>query len=129
MEAAAEVTCMVAWEDAVDTRTWCTHGQTGTATDPLSTFHAGFAGVMQDPTSGALAPVVGWHISHTPPKAPRERLVDVKAEIEAPMKGHKDETGKVDGSEPWCVRVATLQAEQKELETSLGMMSHFTTFF
>jgi len=31
-------------------------------------FHAGFAGMVQDPETGEVAPTLGWHVTHDPPK-------------------------------------------------------------
>ena len=53
-------------------------------------FSAGVTGVSQD-EDGTLAPVVGWYVTHTPPKPAAERLVEVSEEIDALFRGHANE--------------------------------------
>lgn len=82
-------------------------------------FHSGITGYTQDPTdNGTLTPLIGWYVTHDPPKDPDMRLEEVKGEIEALIKGHGVEAQVVplDTSAPWYVRVCTLHSEQLALE-------------
>lgn len=85
-------------------------------------FHAGIIGVTQSETDGTLTPVVGWFVTHSPPKSTRERLKDVQEEVEALLVGHKEEAAAhvVDTTQPWYIRVETLRAEQAQLESKLA---------
>jgi len=74
-------------------------------------FHAGFAGVVQDPADGAVSPVLGWHVTHDPPQEPAARLTQIEEEITALMAGHAGEEHKG----PWFERVTVLQVEQAKL--------------
>jgi DICT domain-containing protein len=49
-----------------------------------------------------------------PPKTAGGGLIDIKAEIEALTKGHKDNDA--NGSQFWNTRVSYLQREQERLE-------------
>ena len=84
-------------------------------------FCAGFTGCTQDPSDGTLTPAMGWYVAHDPPSDPKERLNSVKAEIEALLKGHKEEAKVVvlDKSKPWYKRISILYLEQKAIYESL----------
>lgn len=87
-------------------------------------FHAGITGFGQDPSEGTIRPVVGWYVTHAPPKPADERLEDVKAEIEALLKGHEEEAKAdvLDETQPWFERVSALRREQAELEQEVKTM-------
>jgi hypothetical protein len=87
-------------------------------------FHAGITGFSQDPSDGTISPLVGWYVTHAPPKTPADRLTDVMEEIAALLKGHKEEAEAdiVDESQPWFVRVSELRREQAELEQEVKKM-------
>jgi hypothetical protein len=78
-------------------------------------FHS-VTGVRQDPSAGVLVPVVGWYVTHSPPKPAAQRLADIKKEIIDLLEGHKDEIGDADTAQPWLVRVNALRSEQAKLE-------------
>ena len=84
-------------------------------------FNAGFMGCKQDPSDGTLTPVLGWYVTHDPPSNPKERLVVVKAEIEALLKGHKEEAkaAVLDKNQPWHRRISVLYLEQKAIHELL----------
>jgi len=82
-------------------------------------FHAGITGYTQDPIdNGTLTPLIGWYVTHDPPKDPDMRLEEVKGEIEALLKGHDVEAQAepLDTTASWYVRVCTLHSEQLMLE-------------
>lgn len=54
-------------------------------------FHAGITGFTQDPDDGTLTPLIGWYVTHDPPKDPDMRLEEVKEEIKVLLKGHIEE--------------------------------------
>jgi len=72
-------------------------------------FHAGITGVSQNTADGMLAPVMGWYVTHAPPKSSAERL-EVEDEIAALSKVHKGETSGVG-----CERLMELSETAKEL--------------
>jgi len=74
-------------------------------------FHAGFAGMVQDPADGTVSPVLGWHVTHDPPQDPAARLTQIQEEITAINAGHAGEEQKG----PWFDRVTVLQREQEKL--------------
>jgi len=50
-------------------------------------FHAGITGFTQDPTDGALRPVLGWRITNDPEKEAENRIIDKKMEIKELLLG------------------------------------------
>ena len=50
-------------------------------------YHAGTTSYTQDPTDGTLSPLIGWYVTHDPPKDPDVRPEEVKGEIEVLLKG------------------------------------------
>jgi len=84
-------------------------------------FFAGFSGCTQDPNDGTLTPEMGWFVTHDPPKDPESRVVEIINEIEALLKGHRDEwiSGTVDEMQPWHQRVVALVAEYRALKAGL----------
>jgi len=73
-------------------------------------FHAGITGVSQNAVDGTLAPVIGWYVTHAPPKSLAERLTDIEDEIMALSKGHQCETSSVEYG-----RINELKLEQARL--------------
>jgi hypothetical protein len=79
-------------------------------------FNMGFysvTGVRQDPSEGALAPVVSWYVTHSPPKTTVQHLAEIakiKKEIDDISKGHIDDFGE------WMKRLIPLHIKLEKLE-------------
>ncbi|CAB9515830.1 expressed unknown protein [Seminavis robusta] len=85
-------------------------------------FHAGIAGVSQDPDSGRLAPVTGWYVVHTPPKGKARRMEDIFKEIQDLERGHKEDMKlgyEHYKDQPWNARVRALWKEMSALEMAM----------
>ena len=97
------------------------------------TFHAGIVGCTQEegaPTNkyaaGALSPLLGWYISHSPPKPPLHQLKLYKKERDDLLKGHKEEVAAVAAADskakgnPWYQRVAYLNEQITALQKKIS---------
>ncbi|KAL7574165.1 hypothetical protein ACA910_014844 [Epithemia clementina (nom. ined.)] len=99
------------------------------------TFHAGIIGFTQvqqnendDDTIhnnvGALTPLIGWYISHVPPKPLNIQLRDFQKERDDLLLGHKEEADAPDSHEkrsaPWYLRVKFLEDQISALEKKLA---------
>jgi len=75
------------------------------------TFHAGILGFSQDAGTGALSPLLGWYVSHEPPKSAKLQLRDAKQELLDLVLGHKDDIAAdvIDKNAPWYRRIQRLQ--------------------
>merc|ERR1711939_770663 len=80
-------------------------------------FHAGFAGMVQDPASGEVSPALGWHVSHDPPQDKTARLAQVKKEMDDLAAGHAGEAA--DGA--WAHRMIVLRLEHEKLAAALEL--------
>jgi Domain of unknown function (DUF4419) len=81
-------------------------------------FHAGVLGFTQDESTGALAPLLGWYVSHVPPRPAQMQLKVYKKELNDILLGHKEEaaSANVDKDAPWYRRVQFLKEKVLELE-------------
>ena len=81
-------------------------------------FHAGIIGYTQDPADGTLSPLLGWYVSHVPPKSPLLQLNDYKKELNDLHLGHKEDLAAevVDKNAPFYRRIAFLEEKIAELE-------------
>lgn len=75
-------------------------------------FHAGIAGVTQDPEDGTLTPLLGWFVSHDPPEEPQSRLEWLRSEAAALRAGHESEPE----CGPWAKRLSVLEHESEVLQ-------------
>ena len=84
-------------------------------------FSAGFMGCQQDHTDGTLTPVLGWYVTHDPPRDPMVRFRVIEKEILDLIKGHIDEAEAeaIDKNRPWFIRVAQLFYERSTIYRSL----------
>lgn len=82
------------------------------------TFHAGVLGFTQDPTTGALFPLLGWYVSHAPPSSSALLQKNYEKEIEELLQGHQLEVASdnLDKNVPWYQRVQFLQSRVAELK-------------
>jgi len=78
-------------------------------------FHAGFAGMVQDPANGELMPVLGWHVTYDPPQDTSCRLAQVQEEIASLAAGHVGEEEKA----LWFQRITVLRLEEDKLNAVL----------
>uniref|UniRef100_A0A7S4IPZ5 Uncharacterized protein n=1 Tax=Odontella aurita TaxID=265563 RepID=A0A7S4IPZ5_9STRA len=82
-------------------------------------FHAGITGFVQDSDDGGtLAPLVGWYVTHDPHREPDARLLVVKAEMKALLRGHAEEARKepLDEGAEWYGRFCALHVEGQFIE-------------
>lgn len=85
-------------------------------------FHAGVTGFAQDSTDGTLTPVVGWYVTHDPPRTIGSLITKLKTEMADLLAGHKEEyeAAAIDESQPWYRRYSFLQGEHAKLRGSVA---------
>ncbi|KAL7574176.1 hypothetical protein ACA910_014854 [Epithemia clementina (nom. ined.)] len=104
------------------------------------TFHAGVIGFIQvqqndndvettNCNAGALSPLIGWYVSHVPPKPLNIQLRDFQKELDDLLLGHKEEADAPDSDEKrnasWYQRMKYLEgrisAVEQKMSVSPGM--------
>jgi len=82
-------------------------------------FHAGITGTRQDPETGCVSPVTGWHVIHELPKPNSVKIEKAEKEIKDLFTGHVEDKKK--GyyhykDQAWYKRVEVLRSEIKLLK-------------